>query len=107
MANFAATTASPHENYQTLLCLHAPLDPEVRVAAVALPSRYLAERQRHRHRAPAGAGELDRPTRGGAQTADWVHWYNNLRLRLSIEYMPSIERELRYATGTAQRREVA
>jgi putative transposase len=41
------------------------------------------------------------------ETAEWVHWYNNVRLHSSIEYMPPIEREMRYATGIAQRGEVA
>lgn len=41
------------------------------------------------------------------ETAGWVHWYNNVRLHSSIDYLPPIEWEMVYANTIAQRGEVA
>jgi transposase InsO family protein len=41
------------------------------------------------------------------ETADWVHWYNNVRLHSSIDYMPPIEGEMVYAKAIAQQGAVA
>ncbi len=40
-------------------------------------------------------------------TAEWVHWYNTVRLHSSIDYMPPIEKEMEYTRSIASRREVA
>jgi putative transposase len=57
---------------------------------------------------PGGRGQnWSGPREVERETADWVHWYNNVRLHSSIEYMPPIEREMQYAASIAHRGEVA